>query len=227
MKSMKKVCALLVCASMAFSVFACSSEAEGKPDRSSDDAEETEVQETNVDTSETTSVVVESEETDVQEPETSRPGGIYSVAGMDADEIMDLIAYLSDVSAGDTADSYCSKFPVEPMFIVSPCLAYFERENGDDDIILSAGVVSTINEDGTFALADGDYVDIVFDFSDEELSIEVYDRVFNMLCEELPDAEVTDDRDGNIWNSSVGSYEMLRQGMGSNSIQIDIPISAN
>ena len=56
MKSMKKVCALLVCASMAFSVFACSSEAEGKPDRSSDDAEETEVQETNADTSETTSV---------------------------------------------------------------------------------------------------------------------------------------------------------------------------
>ena len=227
MKSMKKVFALLVCASMAFSVFACSSEAEGKPNRSSDDAEETETQEAAVDTVETTSAVVESEEPDVQEPETSRPAGIYSVAGMDADEIMDLIDYLSDVSAGDTADSYCSKFPVEPMFIVSPCLAYFERENGDDDIILSAGVVSTINEDGTFALADGDYVDIVFDFSDEELSIEVYDRVFNMLCEELPDAEVTDDRDGNIWNSSVGSYEMLRQGMGSNSIQIDIPISAN
>ncbi len=219
MKSMKKVCALLVCASMAFSVFACSSEAEGKPDRSSDDAEETEVQ--------ADSEVVSSDASDTQEPETSRAGGEYSVAGMNADEVMDLIAYLSDVSAGDTADSYCSKFPVEPMFIVSPCLAYFERENGDDDIILSAGVVSTINEDGTFALADGDYVDIVFDFSDEELSIEVYDRVFNMLCEELPDAEVTDDRDGNIWNSSVGSYEMLRQGMGSNSIQIDIPISAN
>ena len=33
MKSMKKVCALLVCASMAFSVFACSSEAEVTDDR--------------------------------------------------------------------------------------------------------------------------------------------------------------------------------------------------
>lgn len=227
MKSMKKVCALLVCASMAFSVFACSSEAEGKPDRSSDDAEETEVQETNADTSETTSVVVESEETDVQEPETSRPGGIYSVAGMDADEIMDLIAYLSDVSAGDTVQSYYNKFPIEPILNASDCLYYFDRDNDSDDIVLSAGVVSAVNDDGTFAFADGDYVDIVIDFSDEELSIEVYDRVFNMLCEELPDAEVTDDRDGNIWNSSVGSYEMLRQGMGSNSIQIDIPISAN
>ena len=227
MTSMKKVCALLVCASMAFSVFACSSEAEGKPDRSSDDAEETETQETSADTVEATSVVVESEEPDVQEPETSRPAGIYSVAGMDADEIMDLIDYLSDVSAGDTVQSYYNKFPVEPMLEVSTCLYYFDRDNDSDDIVLSAGVVSAVNEDGTFAFADGDYVDIVIDFSDEELSIEVYDRVFNMLCEELPDAEVTDDRDGNIWNSSVGSYEMLRQGMGSNSIQIDIPISAN
>ena len=48
MKSMNKVCALLVCASMAFSVFGCSSDAEGKPNRSSDDAEETEIEETEI-----------------------------------------------------------------------------------------------------------------------------------------------------------------------------------
>lgn len=219
MKSMKKVCALLVCASMAFSVFGCSSEAEGKPDRSSDDAEETEVQ--------ADSEAVSSDAPDTQEPETSRAGGEYSLAGMNADEIMDVIAYLSDVSAGDTVQSYYNKFPVEPMLEVSTCLYYFDRDNDSDDIVLSAGVVSTINEDGTFAFADGDYVDIVIDLSDEATSIEVYDRLFNLMCEACPGAEVTDDRDGNMWNSTVGTYELSRTGSGGNSIQVDIPISAN
>jgi len=222
MKSMKKVCALLVCASMAFSVFGCSSDAEGKPDRSSDDAEETEVQ--------ADSEVVSSDASDTQEPETSRAGGEYSLAGMNADEIMDVIAYLSDVSAGDTVQSYYNKFPVEPMLEVSTCLYYFDRDNDSDDIVLSAGVVSEVNEDGTFAFGcrtDGDYVDIVIDLSDEATSIEVYDRLFNLMCEACPGAEVTDDRDGNMWNSTVGTYELSRTGSGGNSIRVDIPISAN
>ena len=216
---MKKVFALLVCASMAFSVFGCSSDAEKKPDRSSDDAEETEVQ--------ADPEAVSSDAPDTQEPETSRAGGEYSLAGMNADEIMDVIAYLSDVSAGDTVQSYYNKFPVEPMLEVSTCLYYFDRDNDSDDIVLSAGVISAVNEDGTFAFADGDYVDIVIDLSDETTSIEVYDRLFNLMCEACPGAEVTDDRDGNMWNSTVGTYELSRIGSGGNSIQVDIPISAN
>ena len=210
MKKMRRVCALSVCSAMAVSMFGCSDgdkdkkndsdtkEKTEKIDDSDDQDEESSVNESkdNEDKKETNENIAPDdqfvdviEETDAVEPTIASTGSeaSYSLEGMTAAQIQDLINDFRTVEDGMNWNEYIENLEYEPSRQVDSAFSFNTDEYrnwlGDKDCLVEFFYpYSEINDDGTITFdKEKSYLKYLFYLSDREMAEAYFWEAYNAI----------------------------------------------
>ena len=125
---------------------------------------------------------------------------IYSLDGMSAQEIFDLVlTFSSDISTGDNLENYSDRFSATPEFISVPEVGepepdfdygfYSGRYYSDNcrDYIQTVSIENVERKaDGTVIVTEKSYVQVDLYLSDRDTASELLDLCYEYLCAQFP-----------------------------------------
>lgn len=150
--------------------------------------------------------------------ETEAQYQVYSLEGMSSDELFNLlVSFSTDIKTGDTLDNYADRFAVEPYtsnangngncyWFFGSDGAYYpngERPENITNYISTVEVWCQREMDNTITLTNNSGVRIRLFLNDYSIASDLYDKLFNYLCQLAPTSYVEDNREGTYWYSSV------------------------
>lgn len=128
---------------------------------------------------------------------------IYSLDGLSADEIVNEIYSLADITTGDNLGDYSDRFAVSPQKREGDSGEYFcfVAHDGIPNCIRCIDVQTRIEMDNTITVTTKGYIYISLQLSDYEIASGVYDKIYTKISS-VSDWEVyrtTDVREGSSW----------------------------
>jgi len=142
---------------------------------------------------------------------------VYSLEGMTADEIIEIIQNLTDVHTGDLIEEYPNRFAVAPSNSDIYEYRFYTSDNRDEVTNCIYSVNNQVQQemDGTYTVTYGSHITIEIRLNDYSVAEDLYDKVYDMLCDSPSDEPVVleegyswDNREGTNWDSRI-AYEVL------------------
>ena len=136
--------------------------------------------------------------------------GVYSLDGLTAQQILDKLLPLAEVSTGDRVEDYPKRFPVKPVKEDSG-ISVFYYPKSPENYVHTVGTGSLREEmDGTWTVLYNSFIDINLKLDSYEVASEFYDIAYEYLCQNADSDNFTgyysDNRTGTYWDSSAPDY---------------------